>query len=193
MQSEENKPQGQEEEMTAMSGEEPKSDLDSLKPEPEDAAADDTDTGARLAQLELRNNELNDKYLRLYSEFDNYRKRTAKERLDLMRSAGEDVFKLLLPVLDDFDRAMASMEKATEVAAVREGVVLIHQKLTKELGGRGLRPFDPKGDTFDAEVHEAVTQFPASDDMKGKVVDVLEKGYTLNEKVIRFAKVVVGA
>lgn len=179
--------------MTAMSGEEPKSDLDSLKPEPEDAAAVDTDTGARLAQLELRNNELNDKYLRLYSEFDNYRKRTAKERLDLMRSAGEDVFKLLLPVLDDFDRAMASMEKATEVAAVREGVVLIHQKLTKELGGRGLRPFDPKGDTFDAEVHEAVTQFPASDDMKGKVVDVLEKGYTLNEKVIRFAKVVVGA
>lgn len=193
MQSEENKPQGQEEEMTAMSGEEPKSDLDSLKPEPEDKATDDTDTGARLAQMEMRNNELNDKYLRLYSEFDNYRRRTAKERLDLMRSAGEDVFKLLLPVLDDFDRAMASMEKATEVAAVREGVVLIHQKLTKELGGRGLKPFDPKGETFDAEVHEAVTQFPASDDMKGKVVDVLEKGYTLNEKVIRFAKVVVGA
>jgi molecular chaperone GrpE len=110
-----------------------------------------------------------------------------------MKSAGEDVFKLLLPVLDDFDRAMASMEKATEVAAVREGVVLIHQKLTKELGGRGLRPFDPKGEVFDPEVHEAVTQFPASDDMKGKVVDVLERGYTLNDKVIRFAKVVVGA
>jgi len=176
-----------------VNGEEPKSDLDSLKPDTDTPSADETDMGARLAQLELRNNELNDKYLRLYSEFDNYRRRTAKERLDLMKSAGEDVFKVLLPVLDDFDRAMASMEKALEVAAVREGVVLIHQKLTKELSGRGLKPFDPKGEAFDSEVHEAVTQFPASDDMKGKVVDVLEKGYTLNEKVIRFAKVVVGA
>jgi molecular chaperone GrpE len=193
MQSEENKPQGQDEEVTAVSGEEPKSDLDSLKPDTENPMDVDSEASARLAQMELRNNELNDKYLRLYSEFDNYRRRTAKERLDLMKSAGEDVFKLLLPVLDDFDRAMASMEKATEVAAVREGVVLIHQKLTKELGGRGLRPFDPKGEVFDPEVHEAVTQFPASDDMKGKVVDVLERGYTLNDKVIRFAKVVVGA
>jgi molecular chaperone GrpE len=193
MQSEENKPQGQDEEVTAVSGEEPKSDLDSLKPDTENPMDVDSESSARLALMELRNNELNDKYLRLYSEFDNYRRRTAKERLDLMKSAGEDVFKLLLPVLDDFDRAMASMQKATEVAAVREGVALIHQKLTKELGGRGLRPFDPKGEVFDPEVHEAVTQFPASDDMKGKVVDVLERGYTLNDKVIRFAKVVVGA
>lgn len=178
--------------MTIKPGEEPKSDLDALKPVAEDLTADSTPE-KRLADLENRNHELNDKYLRLYSEFDNFRKRTAKERLDLMKTAGEDVYKLLLPVLDDFDRALASMETATEVAAVKEGVLLIHQKLAKELGNKGLQPFNPKGEVFNPDLHEAVTQFPATDDMKGKVVDVLEKGYTLNDKVVRFAKVVVGA
>lgn len=181
-----------EEEVTVNPGQEPQSDLDALKPEAETPTTESVPE-KRLAEMENRNNELNDKYLRLYSEFDNFRRRTAKERLDLMKTAGEDVYKLLLPVLDDFDRALASMETASEVAAVKEGVLLIHQKLTKELGNKGLQPFDPKGEVFNPDLHEAVTQFPAADDMKGKVVDVLEKGYTLNDKVVRFAKVVVGA
>ena len=181
-----------EEEVTVNPGQEPQSDLDALKPEAETPTTESAPE-KRLAEMENRNNELNDKYLRLYSEFDNFRRRTAKERLDLMKTAGEDVFKLLLPVLDDFDRALASMETASEVTAVKEGVLLIHQKLTKELGNKGLQPFDPKGEVFNPDLHEAVTQFPAANDMKGKVVDVLEKGYTLNDKVVRFAKVVVGA
>lgn len=147
-----------------------------------------------LEELQAKYNELNDKYLRMYSEFENFRRRTAKERLDLMKSAGEDVFKLMLPVIDDFERARANMETATDVPSVKEGVELIYTKLVKELGNKGLKPMETKGETFDPEFHEAITQFPApSDDMKGKVIDEVEKGYFLNEKVIRFAKVVVGS
>lgn len=147
-----------------------------------------------LAELQAKYNELNDKYLRMYSEFENFRRRTAKERLDLTKSAGEDVFKLMLPVIDDFERARANMENATDVPSVKEGMELIYHKLVRELGNKGLKPMESKGETFDPEFHEAVTQFPApSDDMKGKVIDEVEKGYFLNDKVIRFAKVVVGS
>ena len=137
---------------------------------------------------------LNDKYLRLYSDFENYRKRTAKERLDLSKTASASVMETLLPVLDDFERAIANMETAKDVGSVKEGVDLIFEKLNRELGNKGLSKFTPTGDTFDSELHEAVTQIPApSEDMKGKVVDTIENGYKLYDKVIRYAKVVVGS
>lgn len=147
-----------------------------------------------VQELQEQYNQLNDKYLRLYSEFENFRRRTAKERLDLMKSAGEDVFKLLLPIIDDFERARTNMETAEDVPSVKEGVELIYHKLVKELEHKGLKPMEAKGEVFDSEIHEAITQIPApSEDMKGKVVDEIEKGYFLNDKVIRFAKVVVGS
>lgn len=138
--------------------------------------------------------DANDKYLRLYAEFDNYKRRTSKERLELLQTAGKDVIVDLLPVLDDFERAVKSMETATDVQAVKEGVMLIQNKLKNILTGKGLKEMNSVGTPFDAEIHEAITNIPASsEDMKGKVMDEVEKGYYLNDKVIRFAKVVVGA
>jgi molecular chaperone GrpE len=138
--------------------------------------------------------ELKDKYLRLYADFENFRRRTAKERMELMGSANADLMKVVLPVVDDFERAMSSFESTTEIAPLKEGIALIYNKLTKTLEGRGLKAMVAKGEVFDAELHESITQFPApSDDLKGKVMDEIEKGYFLNEKVIRYAKVVVGS
>ena len=145
------------------------------------------------AKLEEQIAELNDKYLRLFSDFDNYRKRTAKERMELAKTAGEDFFKAVLPVLDDFERGLKAMNEAADVNALKEGVDLIYNKLNNTLTARGLEPMISIGNTFDADIHEAITNIPApSDDMKGKVVDELEKGYALNGKVIRYAKVIVG-
>lgn len=145
-------------------------------------------------QLQSKVDELNDKYIRLYSEFDNYRKRTQKEKIDLHKTAGEDVFKMLLPVLDDFERAMNSMQQAKDLNAVKEGVELIYNKLNNNLQQKGLAAMESKGVVFDADIHEAITNVPApSEDLKGKVVEEVEKGYSLNGKVIRFAKVIVGS
>jgi len=136
---------------------------------------------------------LNEKYLRLYSDFENFRKRTIKERIDLTNTAGEAFFKAILPVLDDFERAKKSMEDSNDVAAIKEGIELVQHKLKSTLQQKGLEEMISIEQTFDPEIHEAITQFPApSQDLKGKVVDELEKGYYLNGKVIRFAKVVVG-
>ncbi len=136
----------------------------------------------------------NDKYLRLYAEFDNFRRRTTKERIDLLQTAGKEIVVALLPVLDDFDRAIKSMETATDVKAIKEGVVLVQNKLTNILSQKGLKPMESIGTAFDADLHEAITNVPApTDDMKGKVIDEMEKGYYLNDTVVRFAKVVVGA
>lgn len=138
--------------------------------------------------------EWKDKYFRLYADFDNFRKRTAKERLDLMASASGDVLKELLVILDDFERAVKANETVDDINGVKEGFVLIHQKLNRKLEAKGLQPMESTGKIFDVDFHEAITNIPApSEDMKGKVVDTLETGYLLNEKVIRFAKVVVGA
>ncbi len=138
--------------------------------------------------------ELKDKYLRLYADFENFRRRTAKEKLDLIASANESLLVALLPVVDDFERAKQSLETSTDVATLKEGVNLIQNKLVKTLEGKGLKPMVAKGEVFDADLHESVTQFPApSDDMKGKVIDEIEKGYYLNDKVIRFAKVIIGS
>ncbi|TSJ40802.1 nucleotide exchange factor GrpE [Mucilaginibacter corticis] len=136
----------------------------------------------------------NDKYLRLYAEFDNFRRRTTKERVDLLQQAGKEVIVSLIPVIDDFERAVKSMENATDVRAVKEGVILVQNKLNNILGQKGLKPMESIGQPFDADLHEAITNIPApTDDMKGKVIDEMEKGYYLNDKVIRFAKVIVGA
>ncbi len=136
----------------------------------------------------------NDKYLRLYAEFDNFRRRTTKERIDLLQTAGKEIMVSLIPVLDDFERATKAMETSTDVNAVKEGVVLVQNKLTNILTQKGLKPMESIGTPFDADLHEAITNIPApTDDMKGKVIDEMEKGYYLNDTVIRFAKVVVGA
>lgn len=134
-----------------------------------------------------------DKFLRLFAEFENYKKRTSKERVELFKTAGKDVVVAMLPVLDDFDRALTEIAK-TDAEDLKKGVELISNKLRETLKAKGLGEVEvKKGDTFDAEDHEAVTQIPApSDDMKGKIIDVLEKGYTLGDKVIRYPKVVVG-
>lgn len=137
--------------------------------------------------------ELNDRYLRLYSEFENFRRRTAKERVEFAQMAGKEFFLALLPIIDDFERALKSMQTATDVNAVKEGVELIYNKLIKTLQSKGLEPMQTLNTPFDADLHEAITNVPATDEtQKGKVVDELEKGYYLNGKVIRFAKVVVG-
>jgi molecular chaperone GrpE len=138
--------------------------------------------------------QANDKFLRLYAEFDNFLRRTAKEREDARKTEGKDVIIALLPVLDDFERALKSMENATDVVAVKEGVALIQNKIKNILTQKGLKEMQSIGTPFDADLHEAITNIPApTDDMKGKVIDEMEKGYELNEKVIRFAKVIVGA
>jgi len=137
--------------------------------------------------------ELNDKYLRLYSEFDNMKRRNAKERMELMQTAGKDVLLAMLPVADDFERALKSFENASDVEALKNGIQLIHNKFLNILNQKGVRVVESVGKDFDVDYHEAITKIPApSPDLKGKVVDEVEKGYTLNDKVIRFAKVVVG-
>jgi molecular chaperone GrpE len=135
-----------------------------------------------------------DKYIRLYSEFENFRRRTTKERLEWMQTASKDVILNVLPVIDDMERALKSMETANDISkSAIEGMELIYKKLYSIMEKTGLKPMNAQGQPFDPELHEAITQFPApSPDLVGKVVDEVEKGYLLNDKVIRFAKVVVG-
>lgn len=134
-----------------------------------------------------------DKYLRLYAEFDNFRKRSQKERVELLQTASSDTIKELLVILDDFDRAVKANDSLSDIAVVKEGFVLIHQKLYRKLEAKGLKPIESAGQPFNTDFHEAITQIPApSEELKGKVVDEVEKGYTLNDKVIRFSKVVIG-
>jgi len=153
----------------------------------------DNEVTTQEPTFEDKFNELNDKYLRLYSEFDNYRKRTSKERLELFKTAGQDIITDLLPVLDDFDRAIHNLENDDHNESVQTGVNLIYNKFKNILEGKGLKHFVSIEEMFDPEIHEAITKIPAPNKkMKGKVVDEIEKGYKLNDKVIRFAKVVVG-
>jgi len=145
-----------------------------------------------LAKKEIA--ELKDKYLRLYADFENFRRRTSKEKLELLSTASSDMVKSILPVVDDFERAKVSFDSSTDTEALKEGVDLIYTKLYKTLESKGLKPMQSKGETFDVEIHESIAQFPApSEELKGKVIDEIEKGYYLNDKVIRYAKVIVGA
>lgn len=144
-------------------------------------------------KLNIENKELKEKYLRLYSEFENYRRRTAKERLDLIKTASEDVIQEMIPVLDDFERAFKSEESESEEKS-NEGRQLIYSKMVKILASKGLKSMDDLvGKDFDADRHEAITQIPApSEELRGKIVDVIERGYQLGDKVVRYAKVVIG-
>ena len=146
-----------------------------------------------LVQVNQKCEELNDKNLRLMAEFDNFRKRTLKEKSELIKNAGENVFVNILPLVDDFERAMKAMETTEDIEAVKEGIDLIYSKFMSFLNTNGVKVIPTDNEPFDVDKHEAVTLYPApTEDQKGKIIDCLTKGYTLNEKVIRFAKVVVG-
>lgn len=152
-----------------------------------------TETENKKPTIEEEMSLLRDKYVRLHAEFDNFRKRNAKERVDLINTASRDVILDLLPVIDDFDRAIHANETNDDIKAVKEGLNLIQQKMFRTLEGKGIKAMDSVGKKFDTDHHEAITQIPApSKKLRGKVVDVVEKGYFLNDTVLRYAKVVVG-
>ncbi|MET7001262.1 nucleotide exchange factor GrpE [Chitinophaga defluvii] len=146
-----------------------------------------------LEKKEQELSEMRDKYLRLVAEFDNFKKRTARERIELMQTANKEVMIALLDVLDDCDRATQQMDTATDLNAVKEGILLVFNKLKSSLYAKGLKPMESIHTTFDADLHDAITEIPApSEDLQGKVLDVLQSGYYLNDKIIRHARVVVG-
>ena len=147
---------------------------------------------AKVAELEARVAELEDLKLRQMAEFDNFRRRTNKEKLELMTTAGERIFKDMLPLVDDFERAKDAMAKTDDIEAVRQGIELIYNKFIGFLAANDVKVIDTTDADFNTDLHEAITTFAAGEDKKGKVIDCTQKGYTLGEKVIRFAKVVVG-
>ena len=161
--------------------------------EDNEEAGEKTESTSEKEQLKNDLEKEKDKFLRLFAEFENYKRRTSKERVELFKTAGQDVITSLLPVLDDFDRALNEIGKAGDKNLLK-GVELIHNKLKESLRAKGLEEVETKeGDAFDADLHEAITQIPApSDKLKGKIVDVIEKGYKLGDRIIRYPKVVTG-
>ncbi len=148
---------------------------------------------SKIEEMGTKLAELNDKHLRLQAEFDNYRKRTLNEKIEMMKSAGEDILSALLPVMDNFERAITASKDAKDVEAVKEGIQLIYNSFKEYLNKKGVKEIEAMHQAFNTDFHEALTKIPApEEDLKGKVVDVIEKGYILNEKVIRYSKVVVG-
>ena len=173
------------EEAAVETSEVPENVADENLPEAEDAASD----AASLTAIE----QLNKDKLLLMADFENYRKRTLREKADLIKSGGEDCLKRILPLVDDFERGLLAINESTDVEAVKEGMTLIYNKFKTFLDQHGIKEIPAKDEDFNTEYHEAVTTFPApSPEMKGKVIDCVQKGYTMNDKVIRFAKVVVG-
>lgn len=167
--------------------EEPKAEKKEKKKSAKEKKADE------IEELGAKLQDINDKYMRLSAEFDNYRKRTLKEKMELTKSAGEKILVNVLPVMDNFERALQSIDEAKDVEALKEGVHLIYNNFKDFISQNGVKEIEAINKEFDTDIHEAITKIPApSEDMKGKVVDCVEKGYTLNEKVIRFSKVVVG-
>lgn len=159
----------------------------------EQGGAEQQPADNELEKKQAELNEIRDKYLRLVAEFDNFKKRNAKERIELMQTANKEVILALLDVVDDMDRATKQLETATDVTAIKDGVMLVFNKLKSTLQSKGLKPMESLHKEFDADLHEAITEIPApSDDLKGKVIDDLQKGYYLNDKLIRHARVVVG-
>jgi molecular chaperone GrpE len=160
---------------------------------PENAPIVENEPLSELDQAKADLAEQKDKYLRLMAEFDNYKRRTAKERMDLIQTAGKDVIVSLLDVLDDCDRAEKQLGISDDIAVQKEGIQLVFNKIRSTMQAKGLAAMESIGKDFDAELHEAITEVPVPDDkLKGKVIDEVTKGYLLNEKIIRFAKVVVG-
>ena len=177
----------------------PQEELEQMAPEQETQQASQPTEAAAEAEaqptaeeLEARIAELEDKNLRMLAEFDNYRRRTNKEKQELIETAGERIFTEMLPLVDDFERAVAAMEKTDDIEAVREGIRLIQQKFLSFLDKQDVHAIETEGVDFNTDEHEAITTFAAGEDKKGKVVDCTQRGYKLGDKVIRFAKVVVG-
>jgi molecular chaperone GrpE len=163
-----------------------------VSPEVNGVEENTTDDTPKEQTQEEKYNELNDKFLRLYAEFDNYRRRTNKEKVELIANANEKLLLDLIPTIDDFERAITNNEQVEDINALKEGFTLIYNKFKSVLESKGLKQMDAKGETFNSDLHEAIANVPGDDSQKGKVIDDVEKGYFLNEKVIRFAKVVVG-
>ena len=158
-------------------------------------AADELESDAdKVSDLEKKCKTLEDDYVRLFAEFDNYRKRTLKEKSELIKTAGENILTNILPLIDDFERALKAMEATNEDSkTLKEGVELIYSKFISFLNQNGVKEIEAEGKDFDTEFHDAVTTIPApSEEMKGKVIESIQKGYTLHDKVIRFSKVVIG-
>jgi molecular chaperone GrpE len=146
----------------------------------------------QIVELTAKLTDSQDRYLRLAAEFDNYRKRTLKEKYDLIKTAGEDILKDLLPVIDDFDRAMSVMNSSDSIDAILEGTTLIYNKFKSVLENRGLTEINPAGMVFDPDIHEAIAKIKGTDEQVNKIIDVTQKGYSINEKIIRHPKVVIG-
>ncbi len=184
----ENQQSGPDSEAISMEGEEPSGTEEVFLIPDEKAILE-----AKVTELEGSVKDMNDKYLRLSAEFDNYRKRTLRERMELTKTASESVLIGVLPVIDDFERAMQSIEQGLDFEATKEGILLIYNKFNEFSKQNGITEIDAVGQVFDTDLHEALTKIPApTEDLKGKIVHVIQKGYYLNDKVIRFAKVVVG-
>lgn len=169
-------------------------ETDSTEKEESAEEVEETPALSEVEELQIEVAEAKDKYLRLYSEFENFRRRTSKEKLELIGSANKNLMSDLIPVLDDFERAMKAMETNLEIEAAKQGMDLIYNKFKKTLETKGLKKMEiEKGNDFNDDFHEAITQIPSEEELGGKVVDVVESGYFLNDKVVRFAKVVTGA
>lgn len=172
--------------------EEQNAEVESQNAEEEQPAKEETPED-KIAALQAELEKSQKEYLFLMAEFDNYRKRTVKEKAELIKNGGEKAMLGLLPVIDDFERAIDAIDKSSDVGSLKEGVDLIYNKFMKYLESQQVKPMESTGTDFDADIYEAVTTFPAPDEsMKGKVIDTVQKGYTINEKVLRHAKVVVG-
>lgn len=159
-----------------------------------EAQGDETaENNSAVSDFKAQYEEMKDKYLRLSAEFDNYRKRTIREKADMLKYAAEDTLRDMLPVIDDLDRATQAVESATDIDSLKQGIALITNKFHEFIKGKGVREIECIGQPLDTDLHEAISKIPAPDEaQKGKIIDVVQKGYTLNEKVMRFAKVVVG-
>lgn len=181
------------EEAAVETSEVPENVADENLPEVEDTASDAASLTAEVEELKVQIEQLNKDKLLLMADFENYRKRTLREKADLIKSGGEDCLKRMLPLVDDFERGLLAINESTDIEAVKEGMTLIYSKFKTFLDQHGIKEIPAKDEDFNTEYHEAVTTFPApSPEMKGKVIDCVQKGYTMNDKVIRFAKVVVG-
>lgn len=154
---------------------------------------ENTELQSKIDSLQEQLDKEKKEYLFLMAEFDNFRKRTLKEKSELIKNGGEAAMKNILPIIDDFERAIEAINKSTDIKAVKEGIDLIYSKFAKYLEQNGVKPIETEGEYFDTELHEAITTFPAQDEsMKGKIIDTVQKGYKLNDKVLRHSKVVVG-
>ena len=181
-----------EEQQAAAAAEAPQEEVEEVQEEAA-AQAEEQPAEAPVDDLQDKLAEANDRYLRLAAEFDNYRRRSAKERMDLISLANENLVKDMLPIIDDFERALAAIKDSDDTDSAKEGVELIYNKLVAFLKKNGVKEIEAVGKDFDTDFHEAVAQFPVEDkDKKNKVIDVTQKGYTMGEKVIRYAKVVIG-